>query len=210
MRTASLVMVWAMVLSGCASANEPAPTVDASVDDARADGGGTDSGSSARPDAPSPPDTTSEAADAAADGEASDVAGDAVDAAEPLDTRRCHELAVEGSGVTVKNSTAAPPAATGGTIVDGTYVISESIHYGPSPVSELDMATLKFEGGTLYRIDDWWVSTQSYELAGTSLKYTAVCGTFPTWTIPFDATATTYREYLPMGTGTRVRTYTRK
>jgi hypothetical protein len=122
---------------------------------------------------------------------------------------RCHELVYDGDGVVVANASGSPPAATGGTLVDGTYLITASAQYGAT-AAEVDMAIMVFAGGKLERFDDFGRSAQTYATTGTSIKLTTTCGDAPTMTIPFTATSTTYTEHLPMLGGTRVRTYTKK
>jgi major membrane immunogen (membrane-anchored lipoprotein) len=142
-----------------------------------------------------------------ADADASDAPADAGD--------NCNGLAPLGPLVTATCDTGAPPPATGGTIVDGTYLLSESHFFGTCAASMLG-ETLVISGGKIesLAIDAGGAvlrKSLSYTASGsgTTMVETQTCPLSVVATIRFSATPTTLTIYLVNSLGTRLSTFTR-
>lgn len=147
--------------------------------------------------------------DAAADGGvAADAGGDA-----------CNGLDQLGAIVTAACEPGAPSPATrgtGGTIADGTYVLTESQFFGICSTSELG-ETLVVSQGTVQSLAtgaSGVVTRKSLTYTVTSdgamLVETQTCPANVVGTVGFSATPTRLTIYLVNALGTRVSTFTRQ
>jgi hypothetical protein len=141
--------------------------------------------------------------DAGADASAAD-AGD-----------NCNELAPLGGPVAATCAPDAPTPATGGTIADGTYVLTQSLFFGTCSSSTLD-ETLLVSGGTVQSVavDANGVVirksvTTTVAGSGTALVEAQTCPPGLIVTVGFSATPTTLTIYLVNALGTRVSIFTR-
>jgi hypothetical protein len=127
------------------------------------DGGGADAGA--------PPADAAPAADAALD--ATPPVDGAPDAAPPADAAvACNTVPNGGATVTLVRVPQAPPAPTGGTIADGTYVLTSLVQYtGPGgasgPTSMMVRMSMRIGGGRLDLVQNTGSGDQTltYDLA---------------------------------------------
>ena len=120
-----------------------------------------------------------------------------------------------GPLVTATCDMGAPLPATGGTIVDGTYLLSESYFFGTCAMSMLG-ETLMISGGKIesLAIDAGGAvlrKSLSYTASGSgaTMVETQTCPLSVVATIRFSATPTTLTIYLVNALGTRMSTFTR-
>lgn len=149
------------------------------------------------------------------DADVSEAGTSGADAAEALALdAACNALTQLGAPVIPSCEPGSAPAATGGPISDGTYVLSESHFYGDcssQPLAE----TLVISQGTVQSIvtgpgDSERRSSVSY-LPGTpatTLSETQTCPARVQTTLRFSATASTLSIYLSTVLATRVSTFT--
>ena len=115
------------------------------------------------------------------------------------------------------------PVPTGGTIVDGTYVLASETYYGSPCLSpEQDRNTWLVCGSTWQTVQEYTpqggtATLNTYNLNvtgnGTTLQLQGLCGFTQTATFQYDATPTTLTLYVGGGTMPgqgRVDLYTRQ
>ena len=150
-----------------------------------------------------------------ADADAADTAGTldgATGDAAPGDGM-CNPLTQLGAPVTAVCDSGAPPAATGGAIADGTYVLTESHFFGACSNGVLT-ETVVVSNGTVQSITTepdgtTQAKTVTYTLGQnpTTLVETQTCPSRITTTVRFDATPTTLTIFLTTALATRVSTF---
>jgi hypothetical protein len=211
-RLASVVLVSIAAIAGlpaCSAGSSPAPGTaghdgSAAGDAPTGDDGmvGADSG-----------EASSRSGDAPAGGTADatmDAGGSCVAPPTP-DAGACNAVRVTGSPVPVRCAgTQTPPTPSGGTIADGTYVLTSSTYYGSCPAPEQDRITWSICGGTWQTAQEGPVNgTTMVQLfdavvspSGNSLNIRLTCGQMQTTTFGFDATPTTLTLFTWAPTGT--------
>jgi hypothetical protein len=128
----------------------------------------------------------------------------------------CNQLSQIGLAVTATCATGAPPAALGGAIVDGTYVLTGTVLYGVCALPDL-AETLVVSQGTVESLAtsaDGTATRRSLTYvipaAGTVLTETQTCPSRVIASVRFSATPTTLTIYLTNALTTRVSTFTRQ
>jgi hypothetical protein len=144
-------------------------------------------------------------------------------------SQACNTLTDVGAAVTPTCTTAAIPAGTGGTIVDGMYTLTAQTYYGTASCEQNPVsATLVIASGCIQEASGApttaTVST-TYTVSGATITRTPTClnvvgvdaGSFSldTTTLTFTATATTFTVFIKnSGTSSpnpdRVETYTKR
>jgi hypothetical protein len=126
----------------------------------------------------------------------------------------CNPLTQLGTPVTPTCHDGAPPAAKGGTIVDGTYVLTETHFFGDCSNRAL-AETVVIAQGTVQSIatePDGSVQLKTVTATlgqnGTTLSENQTCPIRVMTSISFDATPTTLTIYLTTALATRVSTFT--
>jgi hypothetical protein len=176
------VLVLFFTATAACSSNSTAGAPDA----ATADGSSPDaatvpdaSGDASIADGASPPpqdasgDASSSASSDGSTGAPSDAAGDGASA--------CNTLANIGSPVTITEVAQDPPPPQGGTVVDGTYVLtSETTYTGPggaTGTTGTQTVTIQITGNTIQVAKDFDPPTSTYTLStsGTTFSTTGVC-----------------------------------
>jgi hypothetical protein len=129
----------------------------------------------------------------------------------------CNNLDLPASSVTIAQGAGAPPTPTGGTITDGTYLLTALTDYSTSgsEAGATAMAVYRFSGTSVDRVGrrpDGRVErgTGTYSLSGTSITLTLSCGASSTLgTQGYSATATTLTLTDAPGTKSLVATLTK-
>lgn len=112
----------------------------------------------------------------------------------------CNTLQQRGNVVSRFYARGRPPAQSGGTIVDGTYVMVESTQYWPSgdpgPSGYTVQDTIVFSGNTMNGVsklnqDPQWSYNQTYTTNGTTLSISQTCPAITQHSRAYTATATT-------------------
>ena len=154
-------------------------------------------------------DAVADAGDAVGDDTAGDVP--AFDAGD----NDCNQLSQVGLPVTASCAAGAPPVASGGTILDGTYVLTGTVLFGACALPDLS-ETLVISQGTVASLAtsaDGTVTRKSltYQIPqpGTLLVETQTCPSRLVANIQYSATPTTLTIYLSNALTTRVSTFTR-
>ncbi|HET6148436.1 MAG TPA: hypothetical protein VFH68_12965 [Polyangia bacterium] len=126
----------------------------------------------------------------------------------------CNGLTQLGAPVTPTCDPGSAPAAAGGLIVDGTYVLTESHFYGGCSTVPL-LETLVIAQGTVQSLATGADATEirasvSYQLGGngTTLAQNQTCPAKVQTAVRFSATPTTLTIYLSTLLATRVSTFT--
>jgi hypothetical protein len=137
---------------------------------------------------------------------------DASDSASSSEAGGCSGLVDTASTVTEEYSATDPPAATGGTFLDGTYFLTASTVYtgtsGPTgPTGEMRRATLQLTGDAyLYSSDDNGVpyqQTGTIAPSGTTINGAVSCPSGKTDPFAsYSITSTGFIEYAPNYSGT--------
>jgi hypothetical protein len=123
----------------------------------------------------------------------------------------CNDLGDSSMGVLPVFMGGSAPTSSGGTITDGTYVLSQVVQYSGSASTIKDYGTVRFTAGVMDRTEGGRKSRATYTISTRFLKLTYTCGGFSaTETIPFSASASSFTEYVSYGGGTRVRTFYKK
>jgi hypothetical protein len=119
----------------------------------------------------------------------------------------CTTLANSAAAVPVQTIAADPPTPEGGTIVDGTYVMTETAIYtgpdGPSGTNGTSQTTIQVTGTTIQIVSAGDPPTRTITLAtsGTSFTSTDTCpDTSAVIQGSYTATATTFVVQFPGGT----------
>lgn len=164
----------------------------------------------------------------ATDGGSSMDAGGGNDAGASSDGgAMCNNVAALGTPVDVTQMAADPPAATGGTITPGTYVMTSSVEYtgpggGTGPTGNITQQTLVITKSTAtsgtaqvvdisYNGDSAQVnrSTVTFTTSGSTLSFTGACGMSGTGMTAYTVTGNTFIFYEP-GNNNRVDTFARQ
>ena len=129
----------------------------------------------------------------------------------------CNTLRNDGPAVSVMASTATAPAPAGGTIVDGTYVLTAATGYAISPaviptttlsaVMQIAGSTMQ-QAGTINGEERRYTSTLA--TSGTSVTTTDTCPAADSNTYRYTATTTSLRIYAALGASTLEQTYTKR
>lgn len=158
-------------------------------------------------DGESAPDTS---VDAAADARAPDAAdGDAGAGG------ACHDLVNVGTNVVFTAEASPPPTPLGGTIVDGTYVLTTATLYtgtggASGPTGDTRSMTMRITGARGDSIFDGVARTAQFAVSGTTMTSTSVCPeSGGTRTDGYDATPTTFAVHLGGSQGVLVQSFTR-
>jgi hypothetical protein len=149
-----------------------------------------------------PGSTSGDAADALTQG-TTDATHEAAGACVPPptpDAGICNPLGVTGAPVPIQCAgTQKPPTPSGGTIADGTYVLTSSTYYGTCPQPEQDRITWSVCGDTWQTAQESTINGQKtvqvvdamVTQSGMNLSIHVVCGPMQTLTFGYDATPTT-------------------
>jgi len=188
--------------AGCSSSSGGTSPSDAGSDhDAGADG--------AEPtDGATPEDGGSTGQDAAADAPAEAATA-------------CNMLTNSATPITYSQVNQDPPTPQGGTIVDGTYAMTDASIYtgpnGPSGPSGMSQTTIQISGNTIQVVSSGQPPTRTVTLAtsGTSLTATDTCPDAKVNHGSYTATPTTLLIFLDGGTDdagarTLVETFTKQ
>jgi hypothetical protein len=124
----------------------------------------------------------------------------------------CNKLVQLGGPVTPTCSEATPPALTGGTIVDGTYVMTSATVYtsGTTTCSGLTFppggpSTIAMAGPCMQSIDSMGGAKNfARSTSGNMLTLMEICPGVTTNTVQYTATATTLSELSPISSGVDV------
>jgi hypothetical protein len=121
-------------------------------------------------------------------------------------TPACNDLALLGQAVGQTQKSGAAPAPVGGTIIDGTYVLTEVDLYPPAVVdpSYRDDFTMTLIGGQEAQVDSHGLTyLLTYSTSGTTFSMTSTCGgTFgETSSHPYTATSDGLTWFFDDGNG---------
>lgn len=174
---------------------------------------GTANDSSSPPDAPSGNDATPPL----------DAGGDAPLSCTPSPPNgaACNSLAPSGAPIASSCSNAKPGIPKGGTIADGTYVLTSTTFFGTCPPAEQDRITWQICGSSWQSVQESTVNGQpgktttvnaNVAKAGAQLTYGFTCPqNMNAANGAYDVTPTTLTLYFPMGIGsTRVDVFTKQ
>jgi hypothetical protein len=110
----------------------------------------------------------------------------------------CNQLAFPTGNITIAAGSGSLPAATGGTIADGTYLLTSSTDYeaGDALVGQTTAAIMVVASGTIESalIDAKGGANRfnvSYSLSGTTMRQTGTCGFTETMTLGYSAAPST-------------------
>jgi hypothetical protein len=130
----------------------------------------------------------------------------------------CDAIANVGAVISVTSEAGPPPALTGGTVIDGTYVLTSEVFYnGESDDTITSKRTLVIAEGTLKNVeskdgDPDRIIAGTYSTSGTALTLSTVCPRATTLVFPYTATATTVALLTNDGTtdGNDLETYSKQ
>ena len=126
----------------------------------------------------------------------------------------CNAIAQQGSQVIATFTSGDPPAPTGGTIVDGTYVLTSATYYGTMVTSTVSETAVVASGCIMAVLTDQQSgaierNNLAYTTSGTDLTETHTCPlSTVTTTVSFSTTATTLTLSYTIDGATRVGVYT--
>jgi hypothetical protein len=156
-------------------------------------------GSSVTGDGGSLADASSEDAAVGAVGDAGGDAGDGAVA--------CNTLANTATQVTGAQVAANPPALTGGTVVDGTYSLTNLTIYtgpdGPAGATGMSQTTIEISGATIQVVTNGTPGTRTEmftSTAGGTFTATDTCPDTSAFQGAYSATSTTFVVQFPGGT----------
>lgn len=126
----------------------------------------------------------------------------------------CDPFTNAGDPITPASHAGAPPAMTGGTIADGTYVLTAWDQYNDSSNGGVHQETFVFSNGMLKHIEakpgsSPIVRAGTYATSGTTLDMNLQCPQTITVPVQYTATATTLAFVAPDDSD-RVQTYTKQ
>jgi hypothetical protein len=129
------------------------------------------------------------------------------------DAGDCNLVSQRGATIAATCGSGTPPAATGGTIIDGTYVLVESRFFGVCVTSAL-AETLVVAGGTAQSVvttptGEMVRRSLSYQLADSTMTQTQSCPQSLVTSGQFSATPDTLIIVLKNALTTRVSTFMR-
>lgn len=123
----------------------------------------------------------------------------------------CDPFAQQGQPVASTSDSAAPPAFTGGSLVEGTYVMTGHAYYNGDPGSSNVAQTIVFGGGTVKSIvSDGGTDTiygGTYSTSGTTLTLDLSCPASVSASSSYTASATQLSFTAP-DNANEVMTYT--
>ena len=109
----------------------------------------------------------------------------------------CNELALPTATITIQQGTGNPPSPLGGSVVDGTYVLTQSTDYsvGDALVGQPTAGQMIIAGGTIQSVlkdakGGMVTVDASFTIMGTSLQQTGTCGFAGSFSQGFTATGT--------------------
>jgi hypothetical protein len=127
----------------------------------------------------------------------------------------CNAIVGDAPSVTSTNSSAKVPAAAGGSMSDGTYVLSSMTIYTALPFPGITLSSLmQISGGTIQQVTNMNGEekrfTTSFATAGPSIAMTDTCPMRKSGTYAFTATPTEFRMYLTSPFGKIEQTFTKR
>lgn len=135
----------------------------------------------------------------------------------------CSTFAQAGSPVTAVTSSDSEPVPSGGSIVDGTYVLTSTLVYTQAyphgmDVGDLGSITLTVQSGTLQLLHTKTGGGElrgngTYSVSGSTVTYTVTCGDPPPFgegPSGYTATSDTIAYFVPSPIGIAVSTLTRQ
>jgi hypothetical protein len=228
MRGAPLIAAAILVLASCSGAKQALIGGGSDAGAGTDTGSGVDAGSHPGTDATTPGDDESDATSPPTPDASIDVseAGGGTCTPSPPDGGACNTLVPPTSSVTVQCQTAQPvPVPTGGTILDGTYVMTSATYYADGaacPAPEVDN-TMWLVCGTSWQTAQisavtgqtpyTLVANATVVPSGNTLGITLTCGsTAAPITFGYDASGNTLRLHIngPTATAGRVDTFERQ
>jgi hypothetical protein len=114
-----------------------------------------------------------------------------------VDGVNCDAIANVGAAISVAFEAGPPPEMTGGTVTDGTYVLTSEVFYnGETDDTTTSKRTLVIAKGTLKNAesedgDADRIIAGTYSTSGTALTLSTVCPRATTLVFPYTATAST-------------------
>lgn len=133
----------------------------------------------------------------------------------PTKEGACNGLTNVGERVTITNADTTPPLATGGTITDGTYVLTKAtVHTGAGgevgATSETREMTVRVAGGKAESVFDGVNRSATIETNGTTLHTSGTCPSSSEEHQPFSATPTTFSIHSSRAKGTLVLDFVKR
>jgi hypothetical protein len=127
----------------------------------------------------------------------------------------CNALVSDAPSVMSTNSPGKVPAATGGTLSDGTYVLSSMTVYTAMPFPGIMVSSMmQVSGNTIQQVANMNGEekrfTTSFTIAGASIAMMDTCPTRKSGNYTFSATPTELRMYLTSPLGKIEQTYTKR
>jgi hypothetical protein len=127
----------------------------------------------------------------------------------------CNAVEQLGAQVAASCTDGGAPEVTGGTIADGTYVLTSATYYGTCVTSVLAETVVVTGGSTIDSVVTFSNGTVernnlTYSVAGTDLQQMHMCPLSDSTTTPFSATPSTLSVSLTVDNATRVSVYTRQ
>lgn len=123
----------------------------------------------------------------------------------------CNSVALLGSPVAETAGAGAPPTAQGGTLVDGTYVLTKLEIYGAAPGSGTRQITFAAAGGKVQVAvkSASGVDRSNFDVTfnGSALTSKETCPGSNEYTYAYTATANELKELIAVGAATEVSTY---
>jgi hypothetical protein len=128
---------------------------------------------------------------------------------------KCNALVGDAPAITSTNSPAQVPTPAGGTLSDGTYVLTSTTIYTALPFPGMKLrSVMQITGNTIQQVatmnGDEKRFTTSFTTAGSSIVMTDTCPARKTGTYTFTATPTELRMYLTSPMGKIEQTYTKR
>jgi hypothetical protein len=147
-----------------------------------------------------PSSTTQDAESDTATSETATDTGAATDTSAEDTAGACNTLANAAPEITSATTTAAMPAPTGGTIVDGTYFLTASTVYESTSTGSKLQETITIAGGTLSSVKRGVTNptdrtTWSYSTSGTTVTVTRTCPSSKTQMLGFTAGGATLTTF---------------
>lgn len=125
----------------------------------------------------------------------------------------CDPFTNAGTFVTPTSMPDAPPAMTGGTLADGTYVLTAWDQYNSTTNSNMHKETFVFEGGTLKHAEAGGttdiIRAGTFTTSDNELSMYLSCPIAAYVTVEYTATATSFAFVAP-DDDNRVQTYTKQ
>jgi hypothetical protein len=127
----------------------------------------------------------------------------------------CNALVGDAPSVTSTNSPAKAPTPAGGTLSDGTYVLTSTTIYTALPFPGMKLSSLmQIAGNTIQQVatmnGEEKRFTTSFTTAGSAIVMTDTCPVRKSGTYTFTATPSELRMYLTSPVGKIEQTYTKR